>query len=172
VAVSVVNSRLKRVTWREWLGLGAGLLAAASLFLTWTTLSASAPDVQDGLRSLPTNEVLRSAWKSDFLSWFPPILLLVTGVAVVLFGQVGKARESGLPQLWLIASSVVVLMTAFSWYGIDLQFGSEERALFTAGGIRIDPGIGRYIALLAAFLGLFAASADGRAPPRRRDYEP
>jgi hypothetical protein len=164
VAVSVV----KRVTWREWLGLGAGLLAAGSLFLTWTTLSASAQDVQDGLHALPANEVLRSAWKSDFLSWFPPILLLVTGVAVVALGQVGKVRESGLPQLWLIASSVVVLMMAFSWYGIDLQFGSEERALFSAGGIRIDPGVGRYIALLAAFLGLFAASADIRAHRRSR----
>jgi hypothetical protein len=159
---------VKRVTWREWLGLGAGLLAAVSLFLTWTTLSASAPDVQDGLRSLPAPEVMRNAWKSDFLSWFPPGLLLLTGLAVVVFGQVGKVRDSGLPQLWLISSSVVVLMMAISWYGIELQFGSEERALFSAGGIVISPGFGRYIGLLAGFLGLFAASADIRAARRAR----
>jgi len=166
VAVSV-NRLVKRVTWREWLGLGAGLLAGVSLFLTWTTLTATDPEVKDGLGALPTNEVLRSAWKSDFLSWFPPLLLLVTGVAVVALGQIGKVRESGLPQLWLIASCVVVLMMAFSWYGIDLQFGTEERELFSAGGITINPGFGRYVALVAGFLALFAASADVRAHRRR-----
>lgn len=158
---------LTRITWREWLGLGAGLLAAVSLFLPWSTLSASAPDVQDGLRSLPAGEVVRNAWNSDFLSWFPPILLLLTGLAVALFGQVGKLRDSGLPQLWLISAGVVVVLMAFGWYAIDLQFSSEQRALFSIAGVAVSPGYGRYAGMIAAVASLVAACFDARATRRK-----
>jgi hypothetical protein len=164
--VLVFGAVLTRVTWREWLGLGAGLLAAVSLFLPWSTLSASAPDVQEGLRSLPVGEVGRNAWNSDFLSWFPPILLLLTGLAVALFGQVGKVRDSGLPQLWLISAGVVVVMMVFGWYAIDLQFGSEQRALFSVAGIAVSPGFGRYAGMFAAVASLVAAFLDTRAARR------
>ncbi|MDT7729525.1 MAG: hypothetical protein QOI21_6101 [Actinomycetota bacterium] len=156
----------KKVTWREWLGLGAGLLAAVSAFLPWSTLSASAPDVQEGLRSLPPQDVERSAWNSDFLSWFPPILLLLIGVAVVLFGQVGKVHKSGLPQLWLVAVIIVLLLMAIGWYAIDLQFGSEERALFRAGGIVVGSGFGRYLGFASGVVSLVAAILDSRSTRR------
>jgi hypothetical protein len=157
---------VKGVTWREWLGLGAGLLAAVSLFLPWTNLSASATDVQEGLRSLPPGDVVRSAWNSDFLSWFPSVVLLLLGVAVVVFGQVGKVHQSGLPQLWLVAATVVLLLMAIGWYAIDLQFGSEERALFRAGGIVVGTGFGRYLGFAAGVVSLAAAILDSRATRR------
>jgi hypothetical protein len=164
-----------RVTWREWLSLGTGLLAAVSLFLPWSTLSASAPDVEAGIRSLPPDDVVRSAWKSDFLSWGPPILLLVTGLAVVLFGQVGKVRDSGLPQLWLISATVALVLSAIGWFAITWQFDSDLRALFRAGGIVVSTGYGRYLGMSAAVVSLIAAILDtyamrsaNRAPARPR----
>lgn len=157
---------VKKVTWREWLGLGAGLLAALSLFLTWTTLSASAPEVREGLDSLPREDVVRSAWNSDFLSWFPPLVLLVVGLVVLLLGQVGKVHQSGLPQLWLVAATIVLLLMAIGWYAIELQFGSEERALFEAGGIVVGSGFGRYLGFAAGVLSLVAAILDSRATRR------
>src|SRR6187399_2187113 len=91
----------KLVTWREWVGLGAGAVAVAALFLPWTSLSATRPEVEEALRALPAGDVARDAWTTGFLAWCGPILLLLAGISVVLFGQNRTARVSGLPQLWL-----------------------------------------------------------------------
>jgi hypothetical protein len=155
------------VSRREWLGLGAGLLAVASLFLPWSTLSASAPDVESALRSLSPGDVVRDAFKSDFLAWVPPILLLLVGLAVVLFGQVPKVRESGFPQLWLIGAAVILLLLVISWSLITLQFDSDQRGIFDAGGIVIRGSYGRYLGTAAAVVSLVAAFLDTRATRRR-----
>jgi hypothetical protein len=157
----------KRVSWREWLGLGAGLLAAVSLFLPWSTLSSTAPEVEDGLRSLPSGDVARTAWNSDFLAWFPPILLLIAGLVVVVAGQAGKVRQSGLPQLWLVASATALVLMVIGWFAIAGQFSADQRALFVAGGIVVSGGFGRYLGLLAAVISLCAAFLDSRKPTKR-----
>ncbi|MFD8498983.1 hypothetical protein [Amycolatopsis sp. NPDC059657] len=156
------------VSWREWVGFGAGLLAAGTLFLPWTTLSAASPEIESALRALPADDVVRDAWKSDFFAWCPPILLLLTGLAVALFGQVRKARVSGLPALWLVASAGNLLLMVAGWYAIGWQFGSEQRALFEAGGIAITPSYGRYLALACTIVSLAAAILDARAA--REEY--
>lgn len=168
---------VKRVTWREWLGLAAGLLALGSLFLPWTTLTAdtATPDVRDAFASLPHGDVVRSAWNSDFFSWFPPFVLLLAGVAVVVFGQVTKVRTSGLPHLWLVAGLGALLLMIIGWTTLDWIFDSDQRAFLQTAGIEINAGIGRYLGMLfavvsvvTAFLDIRAARAEARAPRPRR----
>ncbi|MDT8915675.1 hypothetical protein [Amycolatopsis sp. PS_44_ISF1] len=168
---------VKRVTWREWLGLGAGLLALASLFLPWATLTAdaAAPDVRAAFASLPHGDVVRSAWNSDFFAWFPPFVLLLAGVAVVLFGQVKKVRTSGLPHLWLVVGLGALLLMVVGWTTLTWIFDSDQRAFLQTAGIEINAGAGRYLGLLfavvsavAAVLDIRAARVEARAPRPRR----
>ncbi|WP_307832045.1 hypothetical protein [Prauserella cavernicola] len=165
---------MSRVSWREWLGLGAGLLALVTLFLPWTVLSADNQEIQAALASLPGGDVSRSAWNSTFFAWFPPLLVLFAGLLVVAFGRVPSARTSGLPHLWLITAAVALVAFVLGWVLIDWQFGGEERALLTESGVSIAAGIGRWLAgvavlatLVAAVLDLRAARAEFRAPRTR-----
>lgn len=164
----------KTVTWREWLGLAAGLLALGSLFLPWTSLSSNSPDVVDALNSLPHGDVVRNAWNSDFFSWFPAFPLLAAGLAVVALGRIGKLRAGGLPHLWLVVAAASVLLMLIGWVTIDWQFSADQRGLFDAAGIAINPGFGRFLGLFAAVVSLAAAILDVRAArvesrtPRRR----
>jgi hypothetical protein len=158
-----MRSSPKLVSWREWVGLGAGLVAVAALFLPWTTLSTTRPDVEAALRELPAGDVARSAWTAGFLAWFPVLLLLLTGIAVVLFGQNRTARISGLPQLWLIAAAVSVVLLVFGWFAIGHEFDENTLGLLDEGGISISGGTGRYLAVAASVASLVAAILDARA---------
>ncbi|WP_406642102.1 hypothetical protein [Amycolatopsis sp. WGS_07] len=168
---------LRRVTWREWLGLAAGLLAVGSTPLPWTVLSAdtATPDVRDAFGTLPHSDVVRTAWHSDLFSWGPPLLLAVVGLAVVLFGQVTKARVSGLPQLWLVGGLATVLLMVIGWTTLDWVFDSDQRAFLDAAGVSISGGVGRYLAMafavgsvVVAIVDIRAARAESRASRRRR----
>jgi len=165
---------VKSVTWREWLGLAAGLLALGSLFLPWTTLSANRTDVADALNSLPHGDVVRSAFNSDFFSWFPAFPLLLAGLVVVAFGRNRKLRVGGLPHLWLVVAAASLLLMVIGWLTLDWQFDADQRGLFDAAGIAINPGAGRFLGLLAALgslaaavLDVFAVRAESRMPRRR-----
>lgn len=157
----------KLISWREWVGLGAGLVAVAALFLPWTTLSATRPEIEEALRDLPTGDVARSAWTTGFLAWFPPVLLLLMGILVVLFGQNRTARISGLPQLWLIAAAVSVVLLVFGWLAIGHEFDENTLGLLNDGGISINAGAGRYLAVAAGAVSLVVAVLDARALRRR-----
>ncbi|MEV6902860.1 hypothetical protein [Amycolatopsis sp. NPDC051372] len=168
---------VKRVTWREWLGLGAGLLALVAVFLPWTVLTAdtATADVRDAFNSLPHDDVVRSAWHSDFFSWFPPLVLVLVGLVVVFFGQVRKVRVSGLPHLWLVAGLAALLLMVIGWTTLDWVFDSDQRAFLETAGVMINPGVGRYVALLAvlvsiaaSILDIRAARTESRAPRSRR----
>ncbi|WP_410661560.1 hypothetical protein [Amycolatopsis sp. lyj-112] len=153
---------LKKVTWREWLGLAAGLLALVALFLPWTTLSASRPEIEDVLTSLPADDVTRDAWGSGFLAWAPLFLLLLPGIAVVLFGRVDAVRRAGLPHLWLMTAIGALLLMALGWLTLDWQFDADQRGIFSAAGIEIGAGLGRYLGLLAAVASGVVAFLDVR----------
>ncbi|GLY66928.1 hypothetical protein [Amycolatopsis taiwanensis] len=157
----------KLVSGREWAGLVAGLVAFAALFAPWTNLSATRQDVEEALRELPAAEVARTAWTVGFLAWFGPLLLLFAGIAVTVFGQRRAARLSGLAQLWLIASAVAVLLMVLAWLAIDHEFGADTRALLADGGVGINGGIGRYLAMVAGGCSLVAAVLDARSLRRR-----
>ncbi|PXY27029.1 hypothetical protein [Prauserella muralis] len=150
-------------TWREWLGLAAGLLAAVSLFLPWTRLSSPSPEIQAVLAELPGADVSRSVWDSTFFAWFPPLLILAIGVAVAVFGRVPSARTGGLPHLWLIAAGVALVALALGWLLIEWQFSGEARALLAESGVSIGAGPGRYLGLAAVLVSLVAAVLDVRA---------
>jgi hypothetical protein len=155
------------VSGREWVGFAAGLAAVGALFLPWTNLSATRQDVEEALRELPAAEVARDAWAVGFLAWFGPVLLLVTGTAVVVLGHNRTVRVSGLAQLWLIASLVALVLMVFAWLAIGHEFAPDTRALLAGGGVGIYGGLGRYLAMAAGGCSLAAAVLDARSLRRR-----
>jgi len=166
---------VKSVTWREWLGLAAGLLALGSTFLPWTTLSTNRPDIEDILAQLPQGDVVRDAWHSSFFAWCPPLPLLLAGLAVVVFGRIRNLRVSGLPHLWLVVAAASLLLMALGWVTLDWEFDADQRGIFDAAGIAIDAGFGRFLGVLAglvsavaAFLDMLAARAESRQPRKRQ----
>lgn len=152
-----------RVSWREWLGLAAGVLAVVTLFLPWTELHAADPEVRAALAELPRQDVSRSVWDSTFLAWLPPLVLAVAGVAVVAFGQFRSVRVSGLPQLWLVAAVVAVCAMVSAWVFIEWQFGPQQRAFLADSGVDVTAGFGRYLACIALAASLCGAFLDVRA---------
>lgn len=157
----------KLVSGREWAGLAVGLVAFGALFLPWTNLSATRQDVEEALRELPATEVARTAWTVGFLAWSGPLLVLLAGIAMAVFGQNRAARVSGLAQLWLIATAVAVLLMVFAWLAIDHEFSEDTRALLADGGVGIYGGLGRYLAMAAGGCSLVAAILDARSLRRR-----
>ncbi|OXM46833.1 hypothetical protein [Amycolatopsis alba] len=153
---------LKKVTWREWLGFAAGLLALVALFLPWTTLTASRPEIEDALTTLPAADVTRDAWHAGFLAWAPLFLVFLPGLAVVLFGRVDAVRRAGLPHLWLMAVVGAVLLMVLGWVTFDGQFDADQRGIFTAAGIELGTGLGRYLGMAAAVVSVVAAFFDVR----------
>lgn len=162
----------KLVSGREWAGLVAGLAALGSLFLPWTSLSSTDPDIEQALRELPASDVARDAWSVGFIAWAGPVLLLVAGILVALLGQNRTARVSGLAQLWLIASLVAVLLMVFAWLAVGHEFAPDTRALLAEGGVGIHGGIGRYLAMAAGGCSLVSAVLDARSLRRRGMTQP
>jgi hypothetical protein len=158
-----LQSFVKSVTWREWLGLAAGLLALGSTFLPWTTLTATKPDIEDILAQLPQGDVVRDAWHSSFFAWCPPLPLLLAGLVVVVFGRIRTLRVSGLPQLWLVVAAASLLLMALGWFTLDWEFDADQRGIFEAAGVAIGPGLGRFLGLFAALVSGVAAFLDARA---------
>ena len=154
---------VKSVTWREWLGLSAGLLALGSTFLPWTTLSTNKPDIEVVLSTLPHSDVVRDAWHSSFFAWCPPLPLLLAGLVVVVFGRIRKLRVSGLPHLWLVVAAASLLLMALGWVTLDWEFDADQRGIFEAAGVAIGPGLGRFLGLFAALVSGVAAFLDARA---------
>ncbi|WIV57573.1 hypothetical protein [Amycolatopsis nalaikhensis] len=166
---------VKSVTWREWLGLVAGLLALGSTFLPWTILRASKPDIENILSQLPHSDVVRDAWHSSFFAWCPPLPLLLAGLVVVVFGRIRTARVSGLPHLWLVVAAASLLLMVLGWFTLDWEFDADQRGIFEAAGIGILPGFGRFLGLfaallsgVAAFLDIRAARAESKQPRKRQ----
>jgi len=156
----------RQVSWREWVALVSGLVAVAALFLPWTNLTATNQDAEEALRESPAGEVARNAFTTGFLAYAGPILLLLAGVAMVVFGQNRKARVSGLPHLWLIASAVTLVLMVLGWLAINRQFDEDARTLLQEGGVGIYGGVGRYVGMACAVLSLAAAIWDLRAARR------
>ncbi|MGV9359961.1 hypothetical protein [Amycolatopsis sp. NPDC003731] len=154
---------VKSVTWREWLGLAAGLLALGSTFLPWTTLTATRPDIEDILAQLPQGDVVRDAWHSSFFAWCPPLPLLVAGLVVVVFGRIRTVRVSGLPQLWLVVAAASLLLIVLGWVTLEWEFDADQRGIFEAAGVAIRPGLGRFLGLFAALVSGVVAFLDMRA---------
>ncbi|WP_410633920.1 hypothetical protein [Amycolatopsis sp. cmx-4-83] len=166
---------VKSVTWREWLGLAAGLLALASTFLPWTTLDTNKPDIEAVLAQLPHSDVVRNAWNSSFFAWCPPLPLLLAGLVVVVFGRIRKLRVGGLPHLWLVVAAASLLLMVLGWFTLDWEFDADQRGIFDVAGIAIEPGFGRFLGLFAALVSVVVAFLDIRAvraesrQPRKRE---
>jgi len=166
---------VKSVTWREWLGLAAGLLALGSTFLPWTTLSTNKPDIEVILSSLPHSDVVRNAWQSSFFAWCPPLPLVLAGLVVVVFGRIRTLRVSGLPQLWLVVAAASLLLMVLGWVTLDWEFDADQRGIFEAAGVAIGAGLGRFLGVfaalvsgVAAFLDMRAMRAESRQPRKSR----
>ncbi|GAB2768241.1 hypothetical protein [Amycolatopsis magusensis] len=158
---------LRQVPWWQWLGFGAGIVAFVAMFLPWTALRAADPEVAEALRELPAGDVVRTAWHSGFFAWSAPILLLVAGVAAVVFGQSRVARVNGLPHLWLIVAVLSLLLLVLGWWLIDWQFSEDQRGVLQAGGVSIEPALGRFLGLAAAVASVAGSVFDVRAARAR-----
>lgn len=160
---------LTRVSWREWVALIAGLLAIVSLFLPWTVLSAESQEVEEALNEEPASLVVRNAFTTGVLAWAGPVLLVLTGIAVVLLGQRHKLRVAGLPQLWLIAAAVAALIMVLGWIGMGWQFDQYAREmLHDIAGVGFYGGLGRYLGMACGVASLVMAVLDVRAGRRER----
>ncbi|TVT49646.1 hypothetical protein FNH05_16750 [Amycolatopsis rhizosphaerae] len=164
----------RRVSWREWTALAAGAISVAALFLPWTNLAARNQIAEEALREVPAGEVARDAWTTGFLAWAGPLLLVLTGLAVVLFGQSRRVRMSGLPQLWLMAAAVAVVlmvlgwlaMDSVLWHSIDRAHGEDASVVLQEGGVGAYGGLGRYLGMLGGLASLAVAVLDVRASRR------
>ena len=95
-------------------------------------------------------------------------------IVVVACGRNRKLRVGGLPHLWLVVAAASLLLMVIGWLTLDWQFDADQRGLFDAAGIAINPGAGRFVGLLAALgslaaavLDVFAVRAESRMPRRR-----
>lgn len=161
---------IKRISWREWLGVCASIAALVSTFLTWTVLSTSNPAVVDALASLPYDSTHRSAWDSGIYAWIPMVLAILTGFVVAALGQYSRLRRAGLPHLWVIAGAVQVALAVIGLFAMRGQFGEQAAALLAETGVEASAGVGRWLGLAAAVLMLAAGALDVRAlrrEPRR-----
>lgn len=161
-----------RVGWREWLGLGAAVLAVVASLLNWTVLSSADPAEARELAAMPHGEIHRNAFNSGFYAWGSVSLTVLTGLAVAVLGQFRTIRRAALPQLWLVAGVVTVALAAIGFSAMGLQFGSNGASLLDTIGVNIDAGSGRWLGLAAALLALVAAALDVRALRRERRNRP
>lgn len=164
--------RFGRVSWREWLGLGAAVLAVVAALLSWTVLSSDDPAEARELAAMPHGETHRDAFSSGFYAWGSVSLTVLTGLAVAVLGQFRTTRRAGLPRLWLVAGVVTVALTAIGFFAMGLQFGSDGASLLDTLGVDIHIGLGRWLGLAAALLALLAAALDVGALRRERRNRP
>src|SRR5699024_12156336 len=137
--------RVTRVSWREWLGVGAAVLAVVSAFLDWTVLSSTAPAEADQLATLPHGDTHRDAFDSGVYAWISVSLTVVTGVTVAARGQFRSIRRAGLPQLWLGAALVGVALAGIGVFALGVQLGCEGAAGLGTRGGRLGGGDGRWV---------------------------
>ena|GEM_PF-6945638 len=148
------------MSWREWLGVGAAILAVVSAFLDWTVLSSTTPAEAQQLATLPHGETHRDAFDSGVYAWISVLLTVVTGVTVAALGQFRSIRRAGLPQLWLVAAIVGVALGVIGFFALGVQFGSQAAALLETLGVRFGVGAGRWLGLGAGVLTLVASVFD------------
>ena len=152
--------RFAHVSWREWLGLCAAVLAAVSAFLNWTVLSGQTSAVVDALAGLPDELTHRDAFSSGIYAWIPLGLIVLAGVTVVAVGQFRSVRVAGFPQLWLIVSGVALALAVIGLFAMRAQFGEQAGALLAETGVLASAGAGRWLGIAAAVVSALAATID------------
>lgn len=148
---------VKRVTTLEWTGIGAGALALIASLLPWYSVDVAG----FGGGSL-------SAWNSGFIAWFPMLLVLVAGGAVLAthFG----VNVNRLPLTWLVVSGLAVLLVLLRWVTLPDDGGLGGFGL-GASGVDSGAGFGLILGLIvaiastvAAFLNFRSAQAPATGP--------
>jgi hypothetical protein len=98
-----------RITPLEWVGVGAGVLALVASFLPWYTLSGTITQDQ----RLLGQRTWLTAWGTNFLGWFPVVLLVAVGVLIVA-KRFGRAVPI-LASLWMTLAVLAVVMILLRW---------------------------------------------------------
>jgi magnesium-transporting ATPase (P-type) len=138
----------------EWVGVGAGVLAAIASFLPWFSATGTFADQQraNGFRSWLT------AWGSYFIGWFPIVLLLA--VAVFIVGQRFSKTAPLLPSLWLTLAVLAMVMILLRW--ISARSTNEPPEVLTW-----HTGWGLYLGLISAGVSAVAAFLAFRSSHRQ-----
>jgi hypothetical protein len=119
------------ITWMEWIGGGAGIVALVVSFLPWYRLTADRVP-QAEAEGKPT---WVTVWAGNFLAWFPVVLLLAVTV-LLLWQRLGRPVQM-ISSLWLTLTMLAVVMILLRW--ITLQEGLRS-------------GYGLYLGLIAGVL--------------------
>ncbi|MFC0114714.1 hypothetical protein [Kibdelosporangium aridum] len=118
-----------RITWLEWIGVAAGIVALVVSFLPWYRASdAVAAELRE--QGAPT---WLPVWEGNFLAWFPVVLLLAVSV-LLLWQRFGKPVQM-LSSLWLTLAVLAVVMILLRWITLPMSVGS---------------GFGLYLGLIVA----------------------
>jgi hypothetical protein len=138
------------ITWMEWLGVAAGVVALVVSFLPWYRLSAPLERQAESQGA----QTWITVWQGNFLAWFPVVLLLAACV-LILWQRFGKPLQM-LSSLWLTLAALAVAMILLRW-------------ITAPDGIR--SGYGLYLGLIAAVVsgvaGFLAFRGTARANPGR-----
>ncbi|HJT02393.1 MAG TPA: hypothetical protein VJ757_02010 [Pseudonocardiaceae bacterium] len=169
----MAGSEATRITTLDWVVVAAGVLAYASAFLPWYTLTASVPIL--GI-SQSTNV---NAWNAGFGAWFS-VLLLVVAAGVVLASTVGGRlrRPTSRSLITLALSALAFITIVLRWAtfpdasgGLSRigELGDVQLGAFNLGNafqVASGASIGLYLGLGAAVGALAASSLTFRAAAR------
>nr|WP_157528597.1 hypothetical protein [Kibdelosporangium sp. MJ126-NF4] len=98
-----------RITWLEWVGVGAGVAAVVVSFLPWFR----APDSRVAQLREQGVDTWIPVWQGNFLAWFPTVLLLAVSV-LLLWQRFGKPVQM-LSSLWVTLAVLALVMILLRW---------------------------------------------------------
>ncbi|ALG06110.1 hypothetical protein [Kibdelosporangium phytohabitans] len=113
-----VPAKHDRITWQEWVGVGAGIAAVVVSFLPWFRLAeptAAELRAQGSATWIPV-------WQGNFLAWFPTVLLLAVSV-LLLWQRFGKPVQM-LSALWLTLAMLALVMILLRWVTLPTTIAS------------------------------------------------
>lgn len=115
----------------EWTGVAAGVVALVASFLPWFTVTG---ELLDERRSLGLQTYL-TAWGTNFLGWFPAVLL--AAVSVLIISQLVGKTAPILVSLWVTLAFLATVMILLRWITVP-------EAIYA--------GLGLYLGLAAALV--------------------
>jgi hypothetical protein len=157
----MAGSGIGNVRVLDWVVVGAGLLAYASSFLPWYTITATVPFL--GV----TRTAGADAWSSGFGAWFA-VLLLVAAGGLVLLSTVGGPLRLPVPRhlITLVLSVLALVTIVLRWVTFSPTTGGVDGVNVEVGGAfaaSSGAGPGLYLGLVAALAATVASFLDFRA---------
>lgn len=108
-----------RITWLDWLGVGAGIVALVVSFLPWYRLV----DTLEQQSAAVGAATWITVWQGNFLAWFPIVLLMAVSV-LILWQRFGKPVQL-MSSLWLTLAILAIVMILLRWVTLPATIRSD-----------------------------------------------